>query len=226
MVEDVGAFGQHSRQRHLFATEVGRQYLNLAARRLRAALANCCRPDPCPIVGQVVAVDARDHGVAQTHLRDRAGNAGRLQRVVPGRLATVDVAEAAAPSAGVAEDHEGRGSAFPAFANVWAGGLLADGVEVLLLDHRRQLAVLLASRRRHLEPRRLARSDRLHVGAEYGAYVHPAGVGARAGLMGADRRLFGHRVRLAPRRSVRSAQPAVRGLVVAVLRPVRLPKRR
>ena len=71
----------------------------------------------------------------------RAGDAGRLERVVPGRLAGLHVAEAAAAGAGVAEDHEGRGAALPALADVRAGGLLADGVQVLARDQLRQLAV-------------------------------------------------------------------------------------
>ena len=91
--------------------------------------------------------------MAQAHARDRARHAGGLERVVPGRRARLDVAEAAAPRAGVAEDHEGRGAALPALADVRARGLLTDRVQVLRADQRAELAVALAARRRHLEPR-------------------------------------------------------------------------
>ena len=94
-----------------------------------------------------------------------ARDACRLERVVPGRLAGLDVAEAAAPRAGVAEDHERRGAALPALADVRAGGLLADRVEVLRLDQRLQLAVARPAGGGHLEPRRLAALVRLDVRA-------------------------------------------------------------
>ena len=131
-------------------------------------------------VREVVAVDARDHRVPEAHLRDRSRHPGRLERVVPRRLARLDVAEAAAPGAGVAEDHERGGAALPALADVRARRLLADRVEVLGLDQVLQLAVPRAARRRHLEPRRLAGAERLHVRPEDLEDVRVAtGVGAR-----------------------------------------------
>ena len=115
------------------------------------------------MVGQVVAVDRGDHRVAQAHPGDRARDPRRLERVVPGRLAGLDVAEAAAAGAGVAEDHEGRRAALPALADVGARRLLADRVQVLAVDQLGQLAVARPAGRRHLEPGRLAcaRIDRL-----------------------------------------------------------------
>src|SRR5213078_1681729 len=104
---------------------------------------------------------ARDHRVAQAHPGDGAGDAQRLQRVVPGRLAGLDVAEPAAPRARVAEDHERGRAALPAVADVRAGGLLADRVEVLGVDLPAQLAIARAAGQRHLEPRRLAGAERL-----------------------------------------------------------------
>ena len=136
------------------------------------------------LVGQVVAVDRGDDRVAQAHARDRARHARRLERVVPGRLAGLDVAEAAAARAGVAEDHERRRAALPALADVRAGRLLADRVQVLRADQLGQLAVALAARRRHLEPRRLALAQRAHVGAEH-ASARPCRRGSRASACGA-----------------------------------------
>ncbi len=54
--------------------------------------------------------------------------------------------------------------ALPALADVRAGRLGADGVEVLLADHRLHLAVADPAPGRHLEPRRLAPLVRLHLG--------------------------------------------------------------
>src|SRR5690349_21746494 len=189
VVEDVGALGDHLRQRHLLALEVGRQQLDLAAGRLAADLPHDADEGARALVGQVVAVDAGDDRVAQAHARDRAGDAGGLERVVPRRLARLDVAEAAAARAGVAEDQERGGAALPALAHVRAGGLLTDRVQTLGLDHRVELAQLRAAGQRDLEPRRLAAAERLRVGAEDLRDVHPARVGAGARLVDAQRGL-------------------------------------
>src|ERR1700746_973954 len=91
--------------------------------------------------------------VSQPHPRDAAGDASRLERIIPGRLARLDVAEPAPARARVAEDHERRGAALPALNDVGAGGILADGVAVLLADQLGQLAVALSAGGGHLEPR-------------------------------------------------------------------------
>src|SRR4051812_19696244 len=183
VVEDVGPLGDDLCERHLLAAEVGREHLDLAARRLAADLADDADERAGAVVGQVVAVDARDHRVAEPHPRDRPRDAGRLERVVPRRLAGLDVAEAAPARARVAEDHERRRPAVPAVADVRAGRLLADGVEVLVADEPVELAVARAARRAGLEPRGLAVAQRQDVGPEDLQDVHPARVGPGAGLV-------------------------------------------
>ncbi len=178
VVEHVGSLCDHLRERHLLTLEVGREDLDLAPRRLPAHLADDADERGRALVGKVVAVDGRYDRVAQAHPRDRARHARRLERVVPRRLAGLHVAEAAASRARVAEDHERGGSALPALAHVRAGGLLADGVQVLLADQLAQLAVALAPGRRDLEPRRLALAHGPHVVAEHAQHVHPAGIRA------------------------------------------------
>ena len=130
VVEDVRSGGDHPSERHLLTLEVGRQDLDLAVGRLAADLGDHADEGAGAEVGEVVAVDRGDHRVAEPHPGDRPGDAGRLERIVPRRLPGLHVAEAAAAGARVAEDHEGRGPTLPAFADVRAGGLLADGVEV------------------------------------------------------------------------------------------------
>src|SRR4051794_12999214 len=120
VVEDVGALVDDLGERHLLAAEVGRQHLDLALGRLVADLADDADERGRAVVGEVVAVDARDDRVAKAHQRHRASDARGLERVVPGRLAGLDVAEAAAARAGVAEDHERRGPPLPALADVRA----------------------------------------------------------------------------------------------------------
>ena len=148
-----------------------------------------------PLSGMSSRSTLRDDRVAQAHARDLAGDARGLQRVVPGRLAGLDVAEAAAARARVAEDHERRGAALPALADVRAGGLLAHGVQVVVGDLGLELAVLRPAGHRDLEPLGLALADVEDVGSEDLQDVHPARVGARAGLVLAllRRRFGGHR---------------------------------
>src|SRR5689334_13696320 len=189
VVEDVRPLGDDLRERHHLAAEVGRQHLDLAAGRLAADLADDADEGGRAVVGQVVAVHAGDDRVAQAHARDRARDARGLQRVVPGRLAGLDVAEAAAAGARVAEDHERRRAALPALAHVRARGLLADRVQRLGLDHPVQLAVLRPARERDLEPRRLTAPERLGLIAEHARDVHPARVSPGARLVDAQRRL-------------------------------------
>ena len=176
VVEDVGALGDHLCQRHLLAAEVGGQHLDLALR----GLIRIERITPTnargAVVRQVVAVDGRDHRVAQAHLLHLVRDAQRLERVVPGRHPRLDVAEPAAAGADVAEDHEGRRAALPALADVGAVRLLADRVQVVGLDRLLQLAVGRAAGRGDLEPRRLALAERPPLDPG-----RAAGVGARAG---------------------------------------------
>ena len=181
VVEDVGPLGDHLRERHLLALEVGGQDLDQAPRCLPADLADHAHEGARPLVGQVVAVDRGDDRVAQPHARDRARHAGRLERVVPGRPAGLDVAEAAPAGAGVAEDHEGGRTPFPALADVRTGGLLADRVQPLRADQLAQPPVALAAGGGDFEPRRLALPQRAHLGPEDAHHVHPAGVRPRAG---------------------------------------------
>src|SRR6201994_315088 len=180
VVEHVWALGDDLRERHLLALEVGREHLDLALGRLAPYLTDHADERGGALVGEIVAVDGGDHGVAQSHSRDRARDARGLERIVPRRLAGLDVAEAAAARARVAEDHERRGAALPALADVRARGLLADGVQVLRADQLGQLAVALPAGRGHLEPRRLALAQRAHVGAEHGQHVHAAGIRTRS----------------------------------------------
>src|SRR5690242_289132 len=101
--------------------------------------------------------------MAQAHLAHRLRDPQRLERVVPGRLAGLHVAEPTAAGAGVAEDHEGGRAALPAVADVGAGGFAADRVQVLLADQLVELAVAVAARELDLEPGRLALAEGPHV---------------------------------------------------------------
>ena len=111
---------------------------------------------PGAAVGQVVAGDAGDGGVAQLHLLHALGDPARLVAVERLGLAGVDLAEVAAPGALVAADEERRLAVLPALEDVGAARLLADRVQALGLHEVLQLAVLRAHRGAGLDPLRLA----------------------------------------------------------------------
>ena len=102
-------------------------------------------------VGQVVAGDAGDGGVAQAHLLHGLGDPARLVAVEVLGAAGVDLAEVAAPGALVAADEERRLAVLPALEDVGAARLLAHRVQALGLHQRAQLGVL----RAHLRRRRI-----------------------------------------------------------------------
>ena len=86
-------------------------------------------------VGEVVAVDRGQHEVLPAELGDGFGDALGLEPIdFALRAAGLDVAEAAAARARVAEDHDRRGAGAPALADVRAHRLLADRVQVERLD--------------------------------------------------------------------------------------------
>ena len=99
---------------------------------------------PGPAVGQVVAGDAGDGGVAQPHRPHRLRDPARLVTVQRLRLAGVDLAEVAAPRALVAADEEGRLAVLPALEDVRAAGRLAHRVQALGLHQALQVLVLRA----------------------------------------------------------------------------------
>src|SRR5699024_10229806 len=74
---------------------------------------------------EVVTGHSGDGRVAKTHLLDGLRDLEGLHRVHGHRLAGGDVAEVAAPGAGVTADEEGRLAILPALEDVGAAGLLA-----------------------------------------------------------------------------------------------------
>ena len=141
VVEDVGQpVAEHIERDVEAAAEVGDQGFDGGARRGFADGADDIDEVLGPAVAQVVAVDAGDDDIIQLQRRHRVGQFARLVRVGRQRLAVADVAERAAPGADVAKDHEGRRAAPEAFADVRAGGFLADRVQLLLAQHRLDFA--------------------------------------------------------------------------------------
>ena len=159
--EHLGARVEHLAEQRRIAVEVGREDLDAGVRVLGVDAPHGLGVQPRAAVGQVVAGDAGHGGVAQPHPHDALGDAARLVGVVVGGLAGVDLAEVAAPRALRAADEEGRLAVLPALVDVGAAGLLADGVQALVLHERVQRRVLGPHLGAGLDPLRLALDGRL-----------------------------------------------------------------
>ncbi len=96
----------------------------------------------------------------QAQLRRRVGDARRLVGVERAGQARGDVAECAGAGADPAHDHEGGVLLLPAFADVRAARLLADGGELMLAHERMGRRIARRSRRLGADPGGLAR-DRI-----------------------------------------------------------------
>ena len=98
--------------------EVGDEDLDAGAGVELVHLADRLGVEPRAAVGQVVAGDAGDGGVAQAHLLHRLGDPARLVAVEVLGAAGVDLAEVAAAGALLATDEEGRLAVLPALEDV------------------------------------------------------------------------------------------------------------
>ena len=163
VVEDVGPASSTASQRRFHALEVGNQHFDPAVRNPGARLPDRLDEHRRAAVGEIVAVDRRDHGMAQPHRLDRVGDPRRLRHVELARPPVRDGAVRAGARADVAQDHERRRAVVPALADVGAARLLADGVELQLLHQPLEAQIVLRPRRAHLEPLglRLAGPDEL-----------------------------------------------------------------
>ena len=132
-------------------------------------------------VRQVVAVDRGEHDVVQAHQLDRAGDVLGLLGIEPAaRIAGIDRAEAASARAHRPHQHDGGGAGVPAFADVRALGLLADGAQTVLAHDVLDGLEARAARQRRPQPGRLASGRRGRLAADLMPSlmaVKPCGVG-------------------------------------------------
>ena len=161
--EHLGAGVEHLADELGHGAEVGREDLDAGVGVERVDLADRLGVEAGGAVGPVVAGDAGDGGVAQAHRAHRLGDPAGLVEVERLRPAGGDVAEVAAPGAGVAADEEGGLAVLPALEDVGAAGLLAHGVQALALDHGGDLGELRAHLGGGADPLRLALDRGLRV---------------------------------------------------------------
>ena len=142
---------------------------------------------PGSLVGQIVTGHSGHRRVSQAHPRDRVGDPLRFAEVQRLRAARVDLAEVAPARAGPAAEQERRLAILPAFVDIGAAGLLADGVQSLSVDEVFELAVFGAEASANLDPGRLALDRCAGV-----AGLHPQQPPALGGAPGRGRGLELH----------------------------------
>ena len=160
--EHLGSGRHHRGDRLAGAAQVGGEQLYAAARN-RADRRYRGGAYRGAAVAQVVARHHGDHHVAQLHLGHGVGYPLRLGQVQLGRQPRFHRAEAAAPGAHAAQDHEGGGAVHaPALVDVRAARFLAYGGEPVRAHQAAHLAERLAGHRTSAQPRRLALIGRGH----------------------------------------------------------------
>ena len=143
-------------QQRRVTAEVRDEHLDAAVGIELADQAHGLGVEPGALVVEIVARDTRDRGVAQAHRAHRLRDATRLVAVQRGGLAGVDLAEVAPARALLTADEERRLAVLPAFVDVGAARLLADGVQTFALDQRPHRGVLRTGAQARLDPLGLA----------------------------------------------------------------------
>src|SRR5580698_10300730 len=110
-----------------------------------------------PAVGKIVAVDGSNYHMPKPEPRHRAADIFRLIRVERARQTRAHIAEGAGARAGVAHNHHRGVTMGPAFPDIRATRLFADGVQPEFADDLARLLIFAAARRLDANPVRLAK---------------------------------------------------------------------
>jgi hypothetical protein len=108
--------------------------------------------DPGAKIGEIVAIHGGDNRMAELHFCHSGGDSSGLGSVIRRGPAMSHRAIATVARADIAQDHEGGGAVFPAFANVRAACFLADSVQTLRPQERLELEVVRAAGGANFEP--------------------------------------------------------------------------
>lgn len=153
VVENVWLDGEDEVEGVPIAAKIRDQNFHLAAGDASANFYYGAGEDVCAAIGLIIAIDAGDHGVTQSHAGRGFGYAGRF--VFVGRangLARRDSAESAGASADVSQDHEGGRAMFPAFAHVGAASGFTDGMEIEGAHDALEVVIFFAAKEFNAKP--------------------------------------------------------------------------
>ena len=171
MIQDVGLGGHHGFESVPITAKIRDQDFDFASGDARANFGDSASEDGGTAVGLIVAIHGSDDGVAQAHSGDRFGDAfglvfsGRAERFAAG-----DGAESAGTRANIAQDHEGGGAVFPAFAHIGAARAFADGVQIERAHRALQFLIFGSAKKANAQPR--GRGCAIGGGAESGRMMN------------------------------------------------------
>ena len=114
-------------------------------------------------VGEIVTCDRSNDSMAQAKFRNGLGDSVCFVRVDCQRRIMGDITETAIAGALVAQNHEGGGALFPAFALVWTGGAATDRVKALLTMYAVDTGIVRPCGKADFEPVRFARGVISHM---------------------------------------------------------------
>ena len=130
VIEHVGPGIEHRVERLLVALKIRNQDFDPAFRQARPCFADRSREDRRAAVREIIAIDGGDDDVVQVEDLNRVRYPGGFAGIDRAGAAVRHRAIRARARADVAQDHERRGAMVPAFADVRAARVLADGVQV------------------------------------------------------------------------------------------------
>src|SRR5881397_3426682 len=164
VVENVGPGCQDCLQCGEVAEKIRNEDFDRAGRQFPPDGPDRLGEDPRAAVGQFIAVDRRDHGMAESELLHRRRHPFGLRFIQRQGPAGSHRTVVAPTRADVAEDQERGRPVVPALPDVWAPRLFADRVEVQFPGEPPDLLIVRPLAQFHLEPRRQARPRLLDHG--------------------------------------------------------------
>ncbi len=129
VIEDIRAGVRHEPQGIRLPYKIRDEHFHGAAGNKLADATDRRGENGSSPVGQIVAIDRGDHDVTEPHLFHSPGNAFRFIGRKRLGTAVLDVAKSAGAGAHVPQQEEGGRSEAPAFGQVGAHRLFADGVQ-------------------------------------------------------------------------------------------------
>jgi len=134
MIEHVRTGVENTRDGVMIAAEIGRQHFDAGVGERTSHLPNRIGEMTRSTVVQIVAIDAGDDDVSQSHRRRHASDVGRFVRIeahiLLRRRPLRHRTESAASRAKIPQDHEGRGAPVKALVNIRTARGFAYGVQI------------------------------------------------------------------------------------------------
>ena len=156
VADDFGTRVTHNLNRSAVTTEITNKYLNTHLRTGLMHSVNRLGPDRCATIWKFIPIHTRDDNMLQSKQFQTRSNTPRFIEIKQWWTPRLDITESARARARIAEDHDGGSATAPTLTHVWATGLLANRVQLVLIDDRLEPQITLAARHLRPQPLRLS----------------------------------------------------------------------